>query len=856
MSSRLGPWPGRSPCRRCRRSAVPRFRRGTFRVAPVGLRAGLSAPAGPPFSPPRPPLVVSAGVCGALDPALSAWATSSCLTASSIATGAASPVTRARPAGGRRAGAVGNPAAMVVTSADVVATPEAKAALRARRAPWRWTWSPRPSSSRGRRRTAAVPRRARRLRRRPRDAPDELIAPHGHRGPHPSRRCASRSRAPGLSAARAPAPRASRAGARHGGGALARWRPTRPAMDALVTGGTGFVGANLVRELLADGRTRARPRAQGRRSQRARGLRGRDRRGRPLDADSLRAAVAGAGASTTSPPTTGSGRATRASSTAPMWTARATSWRPPREAGAERIVYTSTVGALGIPKDGTPGDETTPVGLEDMVGPYKASKFLAERVADEWAARGAPIVIVNPSAPIGPWDVKPTPTGQMIVDFLRGKMLGSIDTGLNIVHVRDVARGHILAAERGRSGESYVLGNQQPVPHRDLPGARAAHRDPCAPLPRALRAGVADGLGMEGVAASRAGHPRCRSTPCGWRASACTSARPRPCDELGLPQTPPRTRSPTPSPGSSTAATPQTREGGVNAAQFVSRLTRKSRSNFFYAFLCLPRAQRDALYAVYAFCRIVDDAVDVGEDRGEQRRELDRWREEIGRVYGRTPEHPAGERLQEAVRAFPSRARRSTRSSTGVEMDLDHSTLRDLRGAVPVLLPRGLRGRTLRASRSSAIAILRARDYAVRPRHRAPAHEHHARRPARRARRACLSPPGGSPPLRRDRGGSGRGAVYARLRRAHDREAARAREYTSGPGPRCLPPTPPGSSPRRSWGGRTGRCCVPSKPGASVCSAGGSRCLRIGSSPSRSPAGCAPAGVVAVRPRVPGAPDG
>ena len=130
------------------------------------------------------------------------------------------------------------------------------------------------------------------------------------------------------------------------------------------------------------------------------------------------------------------------------------------EAGAERIVYTSTVGALGIPKDGTPGDETSPVGLEDMVGPYKASKFLAERVADELAARGAPIVIVNPSAPIGPWDVKPTPTGQMVVDFLKGKMMGSLDTGLNVVHVRDVARGHVLAAERGRVGQKYVLGHR------------------------------------------------------------------------------------------------------------------------------------------------------------------------------------------------------------------------------------------------------------------------------------------------------------------------------------------------------------------------------------------------------------
>ena len=81
-------------------------------------------------------------------------------------------------------------------------------------------------------------------------------------------------------------------------------------------------------------------------------------------------------------------------------------------------------------------------------------------MADEWAARGAPVVIVNPSAPIGAWDVKPTPTGQMIVDFLNGKMVGSVDTGLNLVHVRDVARGHILAAEKGRVGERYILGHR------------------------------------------------------------------------------------------------------------------------------------------------------------------------------------------------------------------------------------------------------------------------------------------------------------------------------------------------------------------------------------------------------------
>src|SRR5881296_2633905 len=92
---------------------------------------------------------------------------------------------------------------------------------------------------------------------------------------------------------------------------------------------------------------------------------------------------------------------------------------------------------------------------------------------------------------------------------------------------------------------------------------------------------------------------------------------------------------------------------GVNAGQFVSRLTRRSHSNFFYAFLCLPRPQREAIYAVYAFCRIVDDVVDLGQDREEQRRALARWREEIARVFEGVPEHPAGQRLQRALRTFP-----------------------------------------------------------------------------------------------------------------------------------------------------------------------------------------------------------
>jgi phytoene synthase len=112
----------------------------------------------------------------------------------------------------------------------------------------------------------------------------------------------------------------------------------------------------------------------------------------------------------------------------------------------------------------------------------------------------------------------------------------------------------------------------------------------------------------------------------------------------------------------------------MNAGQFVARLTRKSRSNFFYAFLCLPRAQREAIFACYAFCRIVDDAVDLGQDRATERAELGRWRAEIARVYEGRPEHPAGQRLQVAVRRFPIPRAALEEIIAGVEMDMDHPT--------------------------------------------------------------------------------------------------------------------------------------------------------------------------------------
>ena len=130
-----------------------------------------------------------------------------------------------------------------------------------------------------------------------------------------------------------------------------------------------------------------------------------------------------------------------------------------REQNVEKVIYTSSVATLGIPKDGTPGTETTPVTLSDMVGHYKRSKFLAEQVALRYAQEGLPVVIVNPSTPVGAADLKPTPTGKMIVDFLNGKMRGFVDTGLNLIDVDDVAAGHLLAAEKGRIGEKYILGN-------------------------------------------------------------------------------------------------------------------------------------------------------------------------------------------------------------------------------------------------------------------------------------------------------------------------------------------------------------------------------------------------------------
>ena len=159
-----------------------------------------------------------------------------------------------------------------------------------------------------------------------------------------------------------------------------------------------------------------------------------------------------------------------------------------RDVGTERIVYCSTIGAIGLPPGGGLGTEDTPVSLDQMAGHYKRSKFLAEQEVLALAKQGLPVVIVNPSAPVGECDIKPTPTGQMIVDFMKGRMPAYIETGMNIVDVDDVAAGHLLAMQKGRTGERYILGTKNLMLHEifailsRLTGVKA----PSIKLPRGL----------------------------------------------------------------------------------------------------------------------------------------------------------------------------------------------------------------------------------------------------------------------------------------------------------------------------------------------------------------------------------
>jgi dihydroflavonol-4-reductase len=230
-------------------------------------------------------------------------------------------------------------------------------------------------------------------------------------------------------------------------------------MKALVTGATGFVGGAVARALVHHGiEVRVMARA-GADLQNLQGLTVERVEGDLRDQDSLRHAL------------TGCRQLYHIAAHYALWakdplifydvnvTGTKTLLEAARDVGTERIVYCSTIGAIGIPPEGGLGTEETPVVFEQMAGHYKRSKYLAEQEVLTLAKAGLPVVIVNPSAPVGIGDVKPTPTGQVIVDFMKGRMPAYIETGMNIVDVDDVATGHLLAMEKGRIGERYILGS-------------------------------------------------------------------------------------------------------------------------------------------------------------------------------------------------------------------------------------------------------------------------------------------------------------------------------------------------------------------------------------------------------------
>jgi dihydroflavonol-4-reductase len=273
--------------------------------------------------------------------------------------------------------------------------------------------------------------------------------------------------------------------------------PLAPGLS-LVTGATGFVGAAVARALLAAGlpvRVLARPNSD--RGNLA-GLDAEIAEGSLEDAVSLARAVAGcrylfhvaADYRLWVPDPAAMFRANVEGTRDLMLAALA--------AGVERIVYTSSVATLGLVTGGA-ADEATPSGISDMIGPYKQSKFAAEVAIQALIAeRGLPAVIVNPSTPVGPGDVKPTPTGRIIVEAAKGKMPGYVDTGLNLVHVDDVAAGELLAAERGVVGERYILGGENLTLAAILGAVTQAvgRRPPSLKIPYAMILPIAAGAEM------------------------------------------------------------------------------------------------------------------------------------------------------------------------------------------------------------------------------------------------------------------------------------------------------------------------------------------------------------------------
>ena len=258
-------------------------------------------------------------------------------------------------------------------------------------------------------------------------------------------------------------------------------------MRALVTGATGFVGAAVARALVGAGwQVRALVRQGSDRS---------NLQGLPLEiavgdlklTASLDAALAGCGALFHVAADYRLGARdfeelyrTNVEGTLNLLSAA-------RRAAVQRIVYTSSVATIGIPPDGTAGDENTPVDLANMIGHYKSSKYLAEQLVRDSMDSGVPVVIVNPSTPVGPGDVKPTPTGRLVLDAAAGRMPAYVDTGLNIVHVDDVAAGHLLAFDRGTPGERYILGGEDMTLRQilGLIAERAGRKPPRVRLPYA-----------------------------------------------------------------------------------------------------------------------------------------------------------------------------------------------------------------------------------------------------------------------------------------------------------------------------------------------------------------------------------
>src|SRR6202041_3047783 len=267
-------------------------------------------------------------------------------------------------------------------------------------------------------------------------------------------------------------------------------------MTTLVTGATGFVGSHVARQLVAAGEAvRVLVRASSNLAV-LDGLQVEPVEGDLRDAASLESAMQGVR------------RVYHVAADYRLWTPKPAEiyesnvegtrrlLAAAHRAGVQRIVYTSTVATIAVPRHGALPNEGTSAGIEEMIGHYKRSKFLAEQVAVDAAKAGAPVVIVNPTAPVGPGDWKPTPTGKIILDFLRGKMPAYVDTGLNVAAVEDVAAGHLLAAEKGRIGERYILGGRKMTLKEilDALSAITGRRSPRVKLPHvvALVAGYAD----------------------------------------------------------------------------------------------------------------------------------------------------------------------------------------------------------------------------------------------------------------------------------------------------------------------------------------------------------------------------